>query len=102
MVSVTALNALQSSLAASPMATMTFPNIDDKLKFLLRVRAAQHGQSMEEEARLILQAALGERTQANTGAAQVSAIRAREERLDGVELELPAPTPMREPPDFGS
>jgi len=38
------------------MATMTIRNLDDELK--LRLRAARHGQSMEEEARSILRNAL--------------------------------------------
>lgn len=40
------------------MATMTIRNLDDDVKARLRVRAAQHGRSMEEEARSILSAAL--------------------------------------------
>jgi len=41
------------------MASMTIRNIDDSLKERLRVRAAQHGHSMEEEARIILRRAVG-------------------------------------------
>ena len=41
-----------------PMATMTIRNLDDELKARLRLRAARHGQSMEEEARSILRSAL--------------------------------------------
>lgn len=37
------------------MAMLTIRNIDDSLKSQLRIRAAQHGWSMEEEARRILQ-----------------------------------------------
>ena len=40
------------------MATMTIRNLDDELKARLRIRAAQHGKSMEEEARSILRDAL--------------------------------------------
>ena len=40
------------------MATLTIRNIDDSIKVGLRVRAAQHGRSMEEEARRILAQAL--------------------------------------------
>lgn len=36
------------------MATLTIRNVDDATKRLLRIRAAQHGVSMEEEARRIL------------------------------------------------
>lgn len=83
------------------MGTMTIRNLDDEVKARLRVRAAQHGRSMEEEARCILKAALAQET-SGTGAALVEAIRARVEGFGGVELELPARTPPREPPDFGA
>ncbi len=82
------------------MATMTIRNLDDDVKARLRVRAAQHGRSMEEEARSILRVALSTSSEANTGAALVKAIRARVERFGGIELELPVREPMREPPDF--
>lgn len=40
------------------MAVLTIRNLDDALKQSLRIRAAQHGVSMEEEARRILREAL--------------------------------------------
>lgn len=40
------------------MAALTIRNIDDAIKQSLRVRAAQHEVSMEEEARRILREAL--------------------------------------------
>ncbi len=40
------------------MASLTICNLDDPLKTRLRVRAATHGWSMEQEARTILRAAL--------------------------------------------
>jgi plasmid stability protein len=40
------------------MGTLTIRKLDDHLKTRLRVRAAHHGLSMEEEARLILKSAL--------------------------------------------
>ena len=42
------------------MATLTIRNFDDALKERLRIRAAEHGHSMEAEARRILQLALAE------------------------------------------
>lgn len=83
------------------MATMTIRNLDDDLKTLLRLRAARHGQSMEEEARGILRAALAGRVEDDSGAALYAAIRARVEPFGGVELELPPREPQRDPPDFG-
>jgi plasmid stability protein len=36
------------------MASLTIRNLDDALKTRLRVRAAEHGHSMEEEVRMLL------------------------------------------------
>ena len=73
-------------------------NLDDGLKRRLRIRAAENGRSMEQEARDILRAALDE--DSPTGKDLASAIRARFAPLGGVELELPPREPMREPPRF--
>lgn len=40
------------------MAALTIRNLDERVKRLLRVQAAEHGVSMEEEARAILRSAL--------------------------------------------
>ncbi|MGH9171360.1 MAG: FitA-like ribbon-helix-helix domain-containing protein [Acidimicrobiales bacterium] len=40
------------------MSTLTVRNLDEELKTRLRVRAAQHGRSMEAEVREILRASL--------------------------------------------
>jgi plasmid stability protein len=40
------------------MSTLTIRKLDDRLKTRLRVRAANHGRSMEEEARQILKSGL--------------------------------------------
>jgi antitoxin FitA len=42
------------------MASITIRDLDESTKARLRVRAAQHQRSMEEEARNILRAALAE------------------------------------------
>ena len=42
------------------MASLTVRQLDDKLKKLLRLRAAQHGRSMEDEVRVILRQAAEE------------------------------------------
>ena len=80
-------------------ASITIRNLDPTLKERLRVRAAQHGQSMEAEARRILQTAL-----TSHGAAPprhlYDRVRARFAPLGGVELELPPREPVREPPRF--
>jgi len=82
------------------MATMTIRNIDEQLKARLRVQAAMHGRSMEDEARDILRSALS--AEPAGGMTLVEAIRARIEPLGGVELELPAREPVRESPDLGA
>lgn len=69
---------------------MTIRNIDDSLKKRLRLRAAQHGRSMEEEARDILRSALSAEISLVIDAGQ--AIHQRFVRLGGVDL----PTVPRE------
>lgn len=79
------------------MASITIRNLDDHLKQRLRMQAAQHGRSMEEEARDILRKAVGKPIPAaNLG----EAIHRRFATLGGVELELPPREPMPEPPRF--
>jgi plasmid stability protein len=68
----------------SKMATMTIRNLDDALKSRLRVRAAHHGKSMEDEAREILRAALTEDSSAASNLAE--AIRSRIVPLGGMDL----------------
>lgn len=78
------------------MASMTIRNLDPETKARLRLRAARHQRSMEEEVRRILKAALDGKTPTLTNLAD--AVRARFRRVGGVELELPSREPMREPP----
>jgi len=80
------------------MASITIRNLDEDIKQRLRVRAAEHGRSMEEEARHILRQVMDESAPPRDLAA---AIRARIAPLGGVEIELPAREPMRAPPAPG-
>ena len=66
------------------MAVMTIRNIDDAIKNRLRLRAAMHGRSMEDEARDILRSALSAeiRRPRNLG----RAINGRFGALGGVDL----------------
>ena len=80
------------------MASITVRNLEDGLKRKLRIRAAQNGRSMEQEARDILRAALDDEPPPAQDLA--SAIRARFEPLGGVELDLPVRGPIPEPPRF--
>jgi len=77
------------------MATMTIRKIDDQLKARLRVQAARHGRSMEDEARDILRTALSTESAQTTSLAE--AIRKRIEPLGGVELQLPEREAIRDP-----
>ena len=79
------------------MASITVRNLDDDVKKGLRMRAAENGRSMEEEARIILRNAVG-RDGAQRNLA--SAIRSRFAPLGGVELDIPPREPMPEPPKF--
>ena len=79
------------------MASITIRNLNDDLKHRLRIRAAEHGRSMEEEAREIIRTAVGEQAPPRNLAA---AIRARIGPLGGVEMDFPPREPMPEPLRF--
>jgi plasmid stability protein len=80
------------------MASITIRNLDEALKQRLRLDAARHGHSMEEEVRLILRGALGEPAQpARLG----SRIRDRFAGLEEAGFEPPARTDRPGPADFG-
>jgi plasmid stability protein len=79
------------------MANLTIRNLDETIKAGLRLRAASHGRSMEEEARQILkQAVQASATETGLG----TRIHGRFAAIGGVELSLPERTPVRPPPDF--
>jgi plasmid stability protein len=84
------------------MATLTIRQFDDNLKAKLRVRAAEHGKSMEEEVREILRQALAPvPAGSETGADWVSRIRERLKPFGGgVDLKLPPRQLPRKPPKF--
>ena len=77
------------------MASMTIRDLDEKLKARLRMQAARHGRSMEEEARDILRTALAAKS--SRAGTLVDSIRARIEPLGGVELDIAPREAMREP-----
>ena len=80
------------------MASITVRNLEDGLKHRLRVRAAENGRSMEEEARDILRTALYRQQPEQENLAR--SIRSRFSPLGGVELDIPPRSPMRKPPKF--
>jgi antitoxin FitA len=81
-----------------PMATLTIRNLDAALKERLRVRAAQHGHSMEAEVREILDDTLKEPERPAVNLYQ--RIRARFAPFGGVDLDLPPREHAPEPPRF--
>jgi plasmid stability protein len=77
------------------MASITIRRLEENTKKKLRLRAARHGHSMEQEARELLEAALSkeEAKPKNIG----RAIRDIFEPLGGVDLKIPPRGPIRDP-----
>lgn len=67
------------------MTAVSIRNLDPDVKAKLRVRAAEHGRSMEAEIRAILEEAVAEQRQIGL----FDAIRAISLEHGGVDLELP-------------
>jgi len=78
------------------MASLTIRRLDESVKNRLRVRAAEHGRSMEEEARCILSDALDRERSTNLADLALQLFGPKH----GVDLELPPPVEMPEPPKF--
>jgi plasmid stability protein len=79
------------------VSILTVRRLDPLVKEQLRVRAARHGHSMEEEARRILAAACAHEDRPDNLADMALALFGPEH---GVELELPVRQIGREPPRF--
>ena len=80
------------------MSSLTVRNLDESVKNSLRVRAARHGRSMEEEVRQILQNIVAPE---QTG--QVSFAERVNSRFAGLHVDalpIPARQPARKPPDI--
>ena len=78
------------------MASITIRKLDDRLKSQLKYRAAQHGCSMEEEARTILREVLDQQRPQSFMEIATELFGPK----NGVELDIPPRNPMPEPPDF--
>ena len=79
------------------MASLTIRNLDTHVKAQLRLRAAQHGRSMEAEARTILSQTLS----APAGEQNLALSIHRRFAALGVEsLPIPPRQAVRIPPDF--
>jgi len=73
------------------MATLTIRNLDERLKRNLRLRAAVHGRSMEQEVRLILaDALLTTAPPKPDGTAWLQRVRQRFQGLEGDDWSVPA------------
>jgi plasmid stability protein len=90
---VIAINAIIDGMAA-----ITIRQLDENIKSRLRIQAAHHGRSMEEEVREILRAALSAAPPVKGNLAE--RIRQRFAPFGGVELKLPPRDAIREPPDL--
>ena len=87
-------------VGTASVSSITIRNLDSAIKERLRVRAAEHGHSMEAEVRRILQTTLTERERPS-GRDLYDRIRARFETFGGVDdLELPPREQTREVPHF--
>jgi plasmid stability protein len=80
------------------MPTLTIRRLDEKTKARLRMRAAENGRSMEEEAREILRNSLSVVESEQSSLAE--SIRKRFAAFHGVELKIPKRQEMRKPPRF--
>lgn len=80
------------------MGSITIRNLDDSLKSRLRVQAAVHGRSMEDEARDILRSVLNQKPQGPTNLG--SAINGLFKPLGGFDMPEVPREPMRGPPSF--
>ena len=80
------------------MANITIRNLDDEIKRRLRIRAAEHGCSMEEEVREILRHTLGEESlpERHLGTAIHELFKA----AGGIELDIPPRQAIRKLPRF--
>jgi plasmid stability protein len=80
------------------MSAITVRKLDERLKKKLRLRAAEHGRSMEDEVRSILRTALAGKASVESDLG--TSIRRRFARFGDVKLETPSRDTGREPPRF--
>lgn len=80
------------------MGSITVRNLDDSIKTGLRLRAARHGCSMEQEVRSILQQALTSDTQPPQSFAEL--VNRRFKNLGAEDLPVPARQTGRSLPSF--
>lgn len=83
------------------MASIVIRRLDEQVKLKLRIRAAEHGRSMEEEARDILNSAMRDKPQQSTNLYDALRARLKAAGIRGVNLPEPERGPWRKDPDFG-
>jgi antitoxin FitA len=91
-----ALWLLSGADSIDPMASITIRRLDESTKKRLRMRAASHGRSMEEEARNVLRSAPAAQSSGPTSL--VESIRRRLKAMGWVNLPDVRREPMRQPP----
>lgn len=82
------------------MGSITIRNLDDDLKARLRLRAAQHGLSMEQEVRNILQRTLAGEPTVTNGLDFAMRINQRFSGLGAEDIALPSRLPAKPVPEF--
>ena len=82
------------------MASITIRNLDDSIKAKLRLQAAKHGLSMEQEAREILRNSLSPSSGIEGEISFVERIRRRFATYEIEELTIPARDLHRAAPNF--
>lgn len=82
------------------MSSITIRNLDENLKARLRLRAARHGLSMEQEVRNILQTTLAGDADTRNGLDFALRINQRFKGLEADDLSLPARRSARVQADF--
>jgi antitoxin FitA len=82
------------------MASITIRNLPESTKQRLRIRAAERGHSMEEEARGLIERGLAPVSKPSGGQNWVEDMVARMRAIGDAEFETPPGEPMGEPVDF--
>ena len=82
------------------MAMLTIRNLDESLKSQLRIRAAEHGCSMEEEVRRILRQVLAAKKEKAPSGLGSRIHQRMKQAGGGAEIPIPKRTQPRSAPDF--
>ena len=82
------------------MSTLTVRNLDESVKLGLRLRAAQHGWSMEQEVRHILQSAVSGPPPIVQALGFAERVNQRFKGLGAEDLQLPPRQAPRTAPDW--